>query len=76
MADEADLADKDSEYFLDRALKAHRDRPVEVTVCLSGIKVCLECGGGIPEPRASIPFAVRCIDCQRELELLEKRYPK
>ena len=76
MADEADLADKDAGEFLERALAAHRNREVEVSIMLKGVKICVECGSGIEGPRAAIPFAVRCIYCQIELEKSESRYPK
>lgn len=75
MADEADLADRDSADFLDRALKLHREREKEVSIVLSGVKICTECGDSIAKERAALPFVVRCIDCQRELEESEKRYP-
>ncbi|MCT8348297.1 TraR/DksA C4-type zinc finger protein [Photorhabdus temperata] len=52
------------------ALKAHVERPVQ-----AGNGICCHCGEEIDPARLAInPAFERCIDCQKQVELWEKKF--
>jgi phage/conjugal plasmid C-4 type zinc finger TraR family protein len=59
MADEADLAQIEIEYLLDRTLsQVHRPAG-------QSAHACIDCGAPIPEARRrAVSGCVRCVDCQ------------
>lgn len=78
MEDKMDSVDFSSEQeFFDRekGLFLFSSRPIEKAILNIALeKVCLDCGVIIPEPRTSLAFVVRCLECQTSRELEDKRY--
>ncbi|MGI9192358.1 MAG: TraR/DksA family transcriptional regulator [Chitinophagaceae bacterium] len=69
MADDADRAQAQAEW-LEEYRRTHRRKH---TLRISDD--CIECGERIDPVRIkALPHAVRCIDCQQELERIERQY--
>lgn len=67
--DEADISSRFESELNERQLANHRNRKREQPdFDKHGTKICIECGGTIPEARAKLDFVVRCIYCQEEEE--------
>ncbi|CAK0765986.1 DnaK suppressor protein [Gammaproteobacteria bacterium] len=71
--DEADFASEREQEFLGAALRAALARSDEpVWTSADGTRICRRCYEPIPKERlTAIPSAVRCFDCQQEMELIQ-----
>jgi DnaK suppressor protein len=77
--DSADQSTRDMAQDLDLSLLEMRDRTFkEINYALQRFAdgtygTCQECGEDVPEGRLlAMPFARHCIDCQSQIELMEK----
>lgn len=73
--DDADIANEfaDRHSSVSLALHLNRERPVP-EFDDAGQKICIECGVEIPPLRAAIREVARCLGCQTEVELEDKRF--
>lgn len=65
MADPIDIAQANSERWIDNVINAHEGLPREVASNCE----CLECGEPIsPARREAVPYAKTCVECQTYIE--------
>lgn len=63
--DYGDEATKQDEQLLNLQIGVARGTVARVSAAVT----CLDCGATIPQARrVACPWAVRCVDCQRDLE--------
>jgi len=68
--DYGDESTKQDEQLLNLQIVAAR----ATVAAASGAKTCVDCGAFIPMARrVACPWAVRCVDCQREFEDLSRK---
>lgn len=71
--DPSDVATHHEEQERERILNAHKSRPVESPLIIDGSRCCKDCEEPIPKQRiATVPTCVRCVDCERILEIRNK----
>ncbi|MGO2235545.1 MAG: TraR/DksA family transcriptional regulator [Marinomonas sp.] len=70
MTDQFDRASELEQEHRDRALAAHRNRPIEEPdEDEYSVRYCLDCSHIIPKQRVElVPHAVRCVSCQNKKE--------
>jgi RNA polymerase-binding transcription factor DksA len=72
--DEVDLAQMQAQNQLDALLAAHQEKMKPETHPDFDGESCIECGNTIPQGRLAIG-KIRCVECQRALELFNKLHP-
>ncbi len=64
-AQQLEESDRNGALELHREMMAQKDR--------TALTHCAECGGEIPEERQAIRGVIRCVPCQQDKELNDKR---